>query len=48
MKNIHDRKSPEHSFTDKTHGRARQTITMHPDDFKAHLAWVLAKRMLNQ
>jgi len=44
MKVIHDRKNPRPSVPDGTGWRAPRTGTMHPDDFKAHLAWVTAKR----
>ncbi len=48
MKSIHDRKSVGLSSPDAISGRARQTGIMHPDDFKAHLAWVLAKQIHNR
>jgi hypothetical protein len=48
MKIVHDRKNPGPSLPDTSGRRAYQTTTMHPDDFRAHLAWVLAKRMHNR
>jgi hypothetical protein len=48
MKIVHDRKNPRLPLPDTSGGREYQTATMHPDDFRAHLAWVLAKRDQNQ
>ena len=48
MKIVQDRKNPRLPLPDTSGGRAYQTATMHPDDFRAHLAWVLAKQMHNR
>jgi len=48
MKSIHAKKSFGLFVPDTNGGRARLAGIMHPDDFKAHLAWVLAKRDQNQ
>jgi hypothetical protein len=44
MKVIQDRKNSRPPSPDATGGRLNKTGIMHPDDFRAHLAWVTAKR----
>jgi hypothetical protein len=46
-KMVTDRKNPRLSLPDTSDRRAYETATMHPDDFRAHLAWVLAKQIHN-
>jgi hypothetical protein len=48
MKVLHERKNPRLPLTDETGWRANQAAAMHPDDYRAQLAWVRAKRMQNR
>ena len=44
MQSIEDTKFPDSPYGMHMAGEHTEQKPMHPDDFKAHLAWVIAKR----
>jgi hypothetical protein len=45
MNHLEERKIPVRSQGPNPFSDNAETVPMHPEDFKAHLAWITAKRL---
>lgn len=44
MQSIDETKNSDSIYEMQSAGEENEQVPMHPDDFEAHLAWVIAKR----